>query len=67
MKLRDMLTTLRTHEFERVEIRDFEGNELFTCPVDSEVIIPFKDCDVSEWFPHGAPHKDATFTVYIRR
>ena len=68
MKLGDMLRTLRTHQYERVEIRDFEGNEILTCPADSEIITNnFKDCEVSEWFPHGAPNKDATFTVCIKR
>lgn len=67
MKLGDMLRTLRTAQYERVEIRDIEGNEIFTCPASSESIIPFKDFDVTEWFPHGAPNKDSTFTVYIKR
>ena len=67
MRLGDMLTTLRTIHYERVEIRDFEGNELFTCPADSEAIMHFKDCEVTEWFPHGAANKDASFTVYIKR
>ena len=68
MTLRDMIITLKTHQYERVEIRDFEGNEILTCPADSEIITDnFKGCEVSEWFPHGAPNKDATFTVYIKR
>ena len=67
MTLGDMLITLRTLQYERVEIRDFEGNEIFTCPADSEAIMLFKDRDVTEWFPHGAVNKDASFTVYIKR
>ena len=67
MRLDDMLITLRTAQYERVEIRDAEGNEIFTCPADSEAIMPFKDCTVTEWFPHGAANKDASFTVYIKR
>lgn len=65
MTLGDMLRTLRTAPYERVEIRDFEGNEIFTCPANSEGVLPFKDYDVIEWFPHGAPNKDATFTIYV--
>lgn len=67
MRLDDMLKTLRTIRYERVEIRDVEGNEMFTCPADSEAITPFKNYTVTEWFPHGAANKDASFTVYIKR
>jgi len=67
MRLGDMLKTIRTAQYERVEIRDVEGNEILTCPADSEATTPYKDCDVTEWFPHGAPNKDATVTVYIKR
>ena len=67
MKLGEMITTLRTIRYERVEIRDVEGNEIFTCPADSEAITPFKNHTVTEWFPHGAANKDASFTVYIKR
>lgn len=66
MTLGDMLRTLRTSQYERIEVRDIEGNEIFTCPASSEGIMSFKDYEVIEWFPHGAPNKDATFTVYVR-
>lgn len=65
MRLDDMLRTLWMAQYERIEIRDLGGNEIFTCPVYSEAVIPFKDCEVAKWFPHGSPNKDATFTVYI--
>lgn len=66
MRLGDMLKTLRTIFNERIEIRDSEGNEILTCPASSKAIIPFEDCEVTEWFPHAAPNKNATFTVYIK-
>ena len=64
MTLGDMIKTLRTQN-ERVEIRDSDNNEICTCPADSVDNIPFKDYYVTQWFPHGAPGKDATFTVCI--
>lgn len=67
MKIIDMLITLRTAPYERIEVRDLEGNEICTCPANSEGLNPYKDFDVIEWFPHGAPNKDATFTVYIEK
>lgn len=66
MKLGDMIKALRRAAYERVEIRDSDNNEICTCPANSVDNIPFKDCYVTEWFPHGAPGKDATFTVCIR-
>lgn len=65
MKLGDMIKTLRTTQYERIEIRDCDGNEVLTCPASSAGIMPFINCEVTEWFPHGAPNKDATFTVYV--
>lgn len=81
MKLKDMILTLRTIAYERVEIRDEYGNEIFTCntsdlsgpPTSSTSLSSasfwetYKDYKVVEWFPHGAPYKDATFTVYIKK
>ena len=64
MKLKDMITTLRTRN-ERIEIRDEEGNELITAPQDSDMLKVLFDSEIIEWFPHGAPGKDATFTVFI--
>lgn len=67
MKLKDMISTLRTVAYERVEIRDECGNEILTCRTSGlSGWETYKDCKVVEWFPHGAPHKDATFTVYIK-
>lgn len=66
MKLKDMIDTLRTVAYERVEIRDEYGNEILTCPTSGlSGWEKYKDCKVVEWFPHGAPNKDATFTVFI--
>ena len=65
MKLGDMIKTLRTFKYEHIEVRDSEGTEILTCPTFSKSLIPFEDCEVTEWFPHGAPYKDATFTVYV--
>ena len=67
MTLKDMISTLRTVAYERVEIRDEDGNEILICPTTSKGCEPYKDCEVIEWFPHGGPYKDATFTVYIRK
>ena len=64
MKLKDMIDTLKTPN-ERVEIRDSQNNEICTCPTESEGWKPYQDRKVFGWIPHGAPHKDATFTVFI--
>lgn len=66
MTLGDMIKTLRTAQYERIEIRDDYGNEILTCPASSEGVMPYAKHTVIEWFPHGAPNKDATFTVYVR-
>ena len=67
MTLEDMLKTLRTAEYERIEIRDEYGNEILTCPAISEGVMPYAKFRVTEWFPHGAPNSRATFTVYVRK
>lgn len=67
MKLNDLLTTLRTIDFERVEIRDSNNNEMFTCPANSETLLSYKDYIVIEWFPRGATDKGVTFTVLIMK
>lgn len=66
MTLGEILNTLRTAQYERVEIRDDYGNEILTCPASSDGVMPYAKYTVIEWFPHGAPNKDATFTVYVR-
>ena len=66
MTLKDMISTLRTITSERVEIRNYAGNEILTCPTNATGWEVYKDCKVVEWFPHGAPGKNATFTVYIK-
>lgn len=65
MKFGEMIETLRAAQYERVEIRDSDNNEICTCPANSEGITLFKDYYVTAWFPHGAPNKDATFTVCV--
>lgn len=67
MTLEDMLKTLRTAQYERVEIRDDYGNEILTCPASANGVTPYAKYSVTEWFPHGAPNNDATFTVYVRK
>lgn len=66
MILKDMIETLRKIESERVEIRDEDGWEHLTCKALSPALEPYKDKRVIEWFPGAAPHKDATFTVYLQ-
>ena len=66
MKLKDMISTLRTVAYERMEIRDEAGNEILTCPTNATGWKVYQELEVTEWFPHGAPHKEATFTVYIK-
>lgn len=65
MKLKDMISTLRTSQFERIEIRDDVGNELFTCKTDSSALTPYLEYEVEQWFPHGTAGSNATFTVYV--
>ena len=65
MELYDMINTLYPTINERVEIRDSNSNELFTCPVDSDELSRYGECEVISWFPHGAPGKDATVTIAI--
>ena len=66
MTLIDMISTLRTKEYERVEIRNEEGYEIMTCKTDSKGIAPYLNCEITEWFPHAAPFKHCDFTVYIK-
>ena len=66
MTLKDMICTLRTSQFERIELRDDYGNEIFTCSTDSSGLTPYLEYTVTEWFPHGAPKSTADFTVYVR-
>lgn len=65
MILKDMISTLRTVDYEKVEIRDKWGNEICTCPTNSVGWKQYQNRKVVEWFPHGAPYKEATFTVFI--
>ena len=59
----DMIVTLRTSEV--VEIRDRLGWEMVTSKCDSPAIRQYFSCRVLEWFPHPAPNKHCTFTVYL--
>ena len=65
MRLFEMIETLYPDMNERIEIRDSENNELFTCPIYSDGLEPYMECEVVRWFPHGVPGKDATFTVSV--
>lgn len=65
MKLCEMIETLFPAMHERIEVRDSENKELFTCPIYSDGLEPYMKCEVVRWFPHGAPGKDATFTVAV--
>ena len=65
MTLKDMISSLRTVNYETVEIRDKWGNEVYTCPTNSEGWKQYQNHKVVEWLPHGAPYKSATLTVYI--
>lgn len=64
MTIRDMITHLRMKE--RVEVRDEQGYELFTCDTDSTVMFDYWDREVVEWFPQSAPNKQCDFTVTIK-
>lgn len=66
MTLKDMIDTLRGVAYERVEIRNEDNYEILTCPTTSASWKQYQDREIVEWFPHGAPHKGATFTVYIK-
>lgn len=65
MKLREMIETLKVTINERVEIRDADNCEICNVPVATSGLNPYLDCDVVSWFPHGAPGRDATFTVLL--
>lgn len=67
MELKEMIESLRTIDYETIEIRDKWGNEICTCPTNSEGWKQYQNRKVIEWFPHGAPNKYASFTVYIDR
>jgi len=67
MKLKDMISTLRTIQFERIELRDDCGNELFTCKADSYALKPYLEYEVTQWFPHGSPKNNTDFTVYVSK
>lgn len=64
MTIKDMITRLRTKE--RMEVRDEQGYELFTCDTDSAVLFDYWDKEVTEWFPHPAPNRHCDFTVTIK-
>ena len=53
MKLKDMIETIRSPEFYRIELRDGEGEELMTCRASSEALEPYMETTVWDWIPHG--------------
>lgn len=64
MTVKDMITHLRGKE--RMEVRDEQGYELFTCDTDSAVMFDYWDREVIEWFPGPAPNRVCDFTVFIK-
>jgi len=64
MTVKDLITHLRMKQ--RMEVRDEQEYELFTCDTDSAVMFDYWDREVVEWFPHSAPNKVCDFTVYIK-
>ena len=66
MILKDMIETLRSPQYERIEIRDREGWEQLTCQATSPALGAYMDIQVLEWFPGCAPNKDSTFVVYLK-
>ena len=64
MNVKDMITRLRTKN--RVEVRDEQGNELFTCDSDSTVLFDYWDREITEWFPYHQAYRVCDFTVYIK-
>ena len=65
MTLKDMISTLRTVAYESFFFKHEAAYEILTCPTTSESWKQYQDHKIIEWFPHGAPKKDATFTVLI--
>lgn len=65
MKFKEMIETLRTTVYERVEIRNSDNCEICNVPAAASGLNPYLDCDVVSWFPCGAPGKNATFTVLL--
>lgn len=64
MKLKDLFNTLRTINYNTVEIRDKDNNTLFTAPATSPALEPYFEYEVWEWFP-GNINKDINFTVSL--
>ena len=64
MTIKDMITHLRTKK--RVEVRDEQGNELFTCDSDSTVLFDYWDREITKWFPHTHVYRACDFTIYIK-
>lgn len=64
MTIKDMITRLNTRE--RIEVRDKQGYELFTCNTDSTVLFDYWNKEVIKWFPQPAPNRVCDFTVFIK-
>lgn len=64
MKLKDMIETIRSPEFYRIELRNSEGEELMTCRASSEDLEPYMEMTVWDWIPHGGIG-DAHFIVGV--
>lgn len=61
MTIKDMTTHL--HDKQRMEVRDEQGYELFTCNTDSAVLFDYWDREVKEWFPRHGIKCDFTVTI----
>lgn len=61
MTIKDIVTHLRTRV--RMEVRDEQDYELFTCNTDSAVLFDYWDREVKEWFPRYGIKCDFTVTI----
>lgn len=63
MILKEMIVALRMPQ--RMQIRDEEGWEICTCQTNSEGVLPYMNCVVTQWFGN---YKDGNtdFVVYVK-
>ena len=52
MKLKELVEKCRTKDYVTVVIRDKENQSICTTRANSGGILPYKDCEVLEWFPN---------------
>ena len=63
MRLKEMIDLLRFPQ--RMQIRDEEGWEIFTCNTTSEGVLPYMNWVVTQWFGNYKDGK-ADFVVYVK-